>query len=81
MGTKINPANLIELRIGPDLAPVVLPSKLGQGVRSLIEQAQPDINSWRVFDYTFERVEEARVFILGRGTFVEVIARRNCGLA
>ncbi len=61
------------LRIGPDLIPV-LPSILGDNVRSLIEQAQPDSEGWRVMDYTFERIEEAQTYVLGMGASVDVIA-------
>jgi len=63
----------VTLRIGPDLIPA-LPSILGEGVRSLIEQAQPDSEGWRVVDYTFERIEEAQTYVLGMGASVDVIA-------
>jgi len=63
----------VTLRIGPDLIPA-LPSILGEGVRSLIEQAQPDSEGWLVVDYTFERIEEAQTYVLGMGASVDVIA-------
>jgi predicted DNA-binding transcriptional regulator YafY len=63
----------VTLRIGPDLVPV-LPYILGDGVRSLIEQAKPDSEGWRVVDYTFERIEEAQTYVLGMGASVDVIA-------
>jgi predicted DNA-binding transcriptional regulator YafY len=63
----------VTLRIGPNLIPA-LPSILGEGVRSLIEQAQPDSEGWRVVDYTFERIEEAQTYVLGMGASVDVIA-------
>lgn len=63
----------VTLRIGPDLIPV-LPYILGDDVRSLIEQAQPDSEGWRVVDYTFERIEEAQTYVLGMGASVDVIA-------
>ncbi len=61
------------LRIGPDLVPI-LPYILGEGVRPLIEQAQPDSEGRRVVDYTFERVGEAQAYVLGMGASVDVIA-------
>jgi len=63
----------VTLRVGPDLIPV-LPYILGDNVRSLIEQAQPDSEGWRVIDYTFERIEEAQTYVLGMGASVDVIA-------
>jgi predicted DNA-binding transcriptional regulator YafY len=63
----------VTLRIGPDLIPV-LPYILGDDVRSLVEQAQPDSEGWRVVDYTFERIEEAQTYVLGMGASVDVIA-------
>ncbi len=63
----------VTLRIGPDLVSV-LPYILGEGVRSLIEQAQPDSEGWRVVDHTFERIEEAQTYVLGMGASVDVIA-------
>src|SRR5690606_28462747 len=61
------------LRVAPDLVPR-LPSILGDEVRSLLEQAAPDSEGWRVVDYTFERMEEARAYVLGMGASVDVIA-------
>ena len=61
------------LRIGPDLMPV-LPYLLGDDVRALVEQAQPDLEGWRTIDYTFERIEEAQTSVLGMGASVDVIA-------
>lgn len=63
----------VTLRIGPDLMPI-LPYILGEGVRSLVEQAQPDPAGWRVVNYTFEKIEEAQAYILGMGASVDVIA-------
>ena len=63
----------VTLRIGPDLVPI-LPNILGEGVRSLVEQAQPDSEGWRVVNYTFERIEEAQTYVLGMGASVDVIA-------
>lgn len=63
----------VTLRIGPDLVPV-LPYILGKGVQSLIEQARPDSQGWRIVEYTFERIEEAQTYILGMGASVDVIA-------
>ncbi len=63
----------VTLRIGPDLVPV-LPYILGNNVRALIEQAQPDSEGWRILDYTFERIEEARTYVLGMGASVDIIA-------
>ncbi len=63
----------VTLRIGPNLIPV-LPYILGDDVRSLVEQVQPDSEGWRVVDYTFERIEEAQTYILGMGASVDVIA-------
>ncbi len=63
----------VTLRIGPDLIPV-LPYILGDDVRSLVEQVQPDSEGWRVVDYTFERIEEAQTYVLGMGASVDVIA-------
>jgi hypothetical protein len=57
----------------PDLIPV-LPYILGDDVRSLVEQAQPDSEGWRVMHYTFERIEEAQTHVLGMGASVDVIA-------
>jgi predicted DNA-binding transcriptional regulator YafY len=61
------------LRVAPDLIPI-LPSILGDDVRVLIEQAQPDSEGWRVVKHTFERIEEAQTYVLGMGTSVDVIA-------
>jgi len=63
----------VTLRISPDLA-LVLPHILGNAVRVLIEQAQPDSQGWRTVDYTFERVEEAQTYVLGMGASADVIA-------
>ncbi len=63
----------VTLRVGPDLIPA-LPYILGDDVRPLIEQAQPDADGWRVVDYTFERIEEAQTYVLGMGASVDVIA-------
>jgi predicted DNA-binding transcriptional regulator YafY len=63
----------VTLRIGPDLVPV-LPYILGNDVRALVEQAQPDSEGWRIVDYTFERIEEAQTYVLGMGASVDVIA-------
>ena len=67
------PKYSVTLRIGPDLISV-LPYILGNGVRSLVEQAQPDSEGWRVVDYTFERLEKAQTYVLGMGTSVDIIA-------
>jgi predicted DNA-binding transcriptional regulator YafY len=67
------PTYPVTLRIGPDLAPV-LPSILGNSVRALVEQAQPDSQGWRIIDYTFEKIEEAQTYVLGMGASVDVIA-------
>lgn len=66
------PSYPVTLRIGPDLAQV-LPYMLGNHVRALIEQAQPDSDGWRIINYTFERIEEAQTYVLGMGTSVDVI--------
>ncbi len=63
----------VTLRIGPDLIPV-LPYILGEGIRSLVEQAEPDMEGWRVLNYTFEKIEEAQAYVLGMGASVDVIA-------
>lgn len=63
----------VTLRIGPDLVPV-LPYILGNDVRALVEQAQPNSEGWRIVDYTFERIEEAQTYVLGMGASVDVIA-------
>ncbi len=63
----------VTLCIGPDLAPA-LPYFLGNDVRALVEQAQPDSKGWRIIDYTFERIEEAQTYVLGMGASVDVIA-------
>ena len=63
----------VTLRIGPDLLPT-LPYILGENVRSLLEQAEPDANGWRILNYTFEQMEEAQARILGMGASAEVIA-------
>jgi predicted DNA-binding transcriptional regulator YafY len=63
----------VTLRIGPDLVPV-LPYILGNDVRALVEQAEPDSEGWRIVEYTFERIEEAQTYVLGMGASVDVIA-------
>lgn len=63
----------VTLRFGPDLISV-LPHILGNDVQSLVEQAQPDSEGWRVIDYTFERLEEAQTYVLGMGASVDIIA-------
>jgi len=63
----------VTLRIAPDLVPV-LPYILGNDVRTLVEQAEPDSEGWRIVDYTFERIEEAQTYVLGMGASVDVIA-------
>ena len=70
----------VTLNIGPDLVPT-LSFILGEGVRPLIEQAKPDADGWRILDYTFERVEEARMFVLGMGASAEVIAPEELRLS
>jgi predicted DNA-binding transcriptional regulator YafY len=61
------------LRLGPDLIPV-LPYILGEGIRALVEQAEPDTEGCRVLNYTFEKIEEAQAYVLGMGASVDVIA-------
>lgn len=74
IGYKVSlPRYPVTLRIGPDLIPV-LPYMLGDDVRLLIEQAQPDSEGWRIMEYTFEKIEEARTYVLGMGASVDVIA-------
>jgi predicted DNA-binding transcriptional regulator YafY len=74
IGYKVSlPKYPVTLRIGPDLIPV-LPYILGDDVRSLVEQTQPNSEGWRVVDYTFERIEEAQTYVLGMGASVDVIA-------
>ncbi len=63
----------VTLRIGPDLVSI-LPYILGEGVRSLIEQVEPDSEGWRIVDHTFEKIEEAQTYVLGMGASVDVIA-------
>lgn len=63
----------VTLAIGPDLIST-LPYILGQSAQSRIDQAKPDTNGWRVLNYTFERMEEARMVVLGMGASAEVIA-------
>ena len=63
----------VKLKIGPDLVPI-LPHILGHSVRPILEQAVPDSNGWRTLDYTFERIEEARMAVLGMGASAKVIA-------
>lgn len=63
----------VTLHIGPDLAPI-LPTILGQRVKPLLDEAEPDADGWRTIVHIFERMEEARAYILGMGSLVEVIA-------
>ena len=63
----------LNLHVAPDLIPI-LPSILGDDIRVLIEQAQPDSEGWRVVKHTFERIEEDQTYLLGMGTSVDVIA-------
>ena len=63
----------VTLRIGPELIPV-LPYMLGNNIRALVEQAPPDSEGWRTIEYTFERIEEAQIYVLGMGASVDVIA-------
>lgn len=70
----------VTLNIGPDLVPT-LSFILGEGVRPLIEKDKPDADGWRILDYTFERVEEARMFVLGMGASAEVIAPEELRLS
>jgi predicted DNA-binding transcriptional regulator YafY len=70
----------VTLNIGPDLVPT-LSFILGEGVRPLIEKDKPDADGWRILDYTFERVEEARMFVLWMGASAEVIAPEELRLS
>lgn len=63
----------VRLRIKPDVLPFLIHILGEQGQRE-VEQEQPDADGWRVVDCTFERPDEARLFVLGMGTFVEVLA-------
>lgn len=63
----------VTLRISPDMVSV-LPYILGNDVRAIVEQAQPDSEGWRIVDHTFERIEEAQAHVLGMGASVDVIA-------
>ena len=58
---------------GQNLVPI-LTCIWGEDVRSLIEQAEPDSEGWRIVDHTFERIEEAQTYVLGMGASVDVIA-------
>jgi predicted DNA-binding transcriptional regulator YafY len=61
------------LRFAPDVLPV-LPQVFGEGIHSLIEQADPpDADGWITLRMTFETLEAARTHALGFGTWVEVI--------
>ena len=62
----------VTLRIGPDLAPV-LSYILGEQVQTQMEEARPDADGWRTLTYTFERPDEACMFVLGMGDSVDVV--------
>ncbi|MCP5099836.1 MAG: YafY family transcriptional regulator [Chloroflexi bacterium] len=66
----------VKLRIAPELVSI-LPYVLDDSVRVFIETAVPDVDGWRVLDYTFERIEQAQAAILGMGTAVEVVEPRE----
>lgn len=63
----------VTLRIGPDLIPI-LPHMLGNDIRAIVEQSEPDSEGWRTIEHTFERIEEARTVVLGMGASADVIA-------
>ncbi len=67
------PTYPVTLRIGPDLVSV-LHYFLGNDVKALVQQAQPDSKGCRIIDYTFEIIEEAQTQVLGMGASVDVIA-------
>ena len=63
----------VTFSVAPDLLPI-LPYMLGQSILPQLEQAPPDTHGWRTLHYTFERMEEARMYILGMGASTRVIA-------
>ena len=63
----------VTLRIGPDLLEQ-LPFILGEEIRGRLAACPPDSAGRRTLDYNFERLEEARMVVLGMGADVEVLA-------
>ena len=63
----------VTLRVAPEILPTLF-SILGETVKEQLDNAEADTAGWRLLHHTFERMEEARAYVLGLGAAVEVIA-------
>ena len=67
------PKYAVTVRVAPDFV-TTLPTLLGEGMRTLIDRADPpDDEGWITLSLTFESFEMARAHVLSLGTGVEVI--------
>jgi predicted DNA-binding transcriptional regulator YafY len=62
----------VTLSVAPDFIPR-LPQILGEAVKPFLEEASVGHDGRAVITYTFERLEEARAYILGMGSAVTVL--------
>jgi predicted DNA-binding transcriptional regulator YafY len=62
----------VTLLVAPDFIPR-LPQILGEAVKPFLEEASVGHDGRAVITYTFERLEEARAYILGMGSAVTVL--------
>ena len=63
----------VTVRVAPEFVPI-LPQVLGEGIHTLLQQADPpDASGWITLTLTFETFEGARTSMLGFGTNVEVL--------
>lgn len=62
----------VRLAVAPELAGK-LPGILGSEVRGQLAQAERGADGWLVIEHTFERLEQARAYVLGLGDRVRVL--------
>lgn len=63
----------VTVRVAPALIPM-LARRFGEWVRTAAERTPPDAEGWLTLQLSFERLEEARVRLLGFGGAIEVLA-------
>lgn len=66
------PSYPVRLAVAPEMVHE-LPRVLGAGLREALERAEADERGWLLVEHTFERLEEARAYVLGLGAGVRVV--------
>lgn len=70
----------VTVRVAPALA-ALLPLYLGESLRAAIADVAADAEGWATLTLPFERFDEARSFVLGFGSAIEVLAPRSLRLS